>query len=184
MLGMVLALVLVVASCSSSSNNSESSGSSADTLTLVTPDTGITWSLDNGFGGYEQANNLHATLVKKPYVDSPQGKGVQQQDVYKYDPYLADSYTVSDDGLTYTFKLKEAKSAAGNTLSADDVIWSFERKFATPTSVVPGVMAPSITDPASQVKKVDDRTVSFNLTIRTRSSGRPTIRTMDSAPMR
>ena len=160
---LLLAVVLFVASCSSSSNNQGSSGDSSDTLTLVTPDTGITWSLDNGFGGYEQANNLHATLVKKPYVDSPQGKGVLQQDVYKYEPYLADGYTVSDDGLTYTFTLKDAKSVAGNTLSADDVIWSFERKFATPTSVVPGVMAPSITDPASQIKKIDDRTVSFTL---------------------
>lgn len=157
------ALILLIASCSSSSNNSGESGADGETLTLVTPDTGITWSLDNGFGGYEQANNLHATLVRKPYSDSPQGKGVQQQDVYTYDPYLAESYTVSDDGLTYTFKLKEAKSVAGNTLSADDVIWSFERKFASPKSVVPGVMAPSITDPASQIKKIDDRTVSFTL---------------------
>ncbi|ORM34073.1 ABC transporter substrate-binding protein [Williamsia sp. 1135] len=157
------ALILMIASCSSSSNNSGGSGGDGETLTLVTPDTGITWSLDNGFGGYEQANNLHATLVRKPYSDSPQGKGVQQQDVYTYDPYLAESYTTSEDGLTYTFKLKEAKSAAGNTLSADDVIWSFDRKFASPKSVVPGVMAPSITDPASQIKKIDDRTVSFTL---------------------
>jgi|GEM_PF-555640 len=162
-LAALTALTLVITSCTSSSNNSGGSTTAGETLTLVTPDTGITWSLDNGFGGYEQANNLHATLVRKPYTDSSLGNGVQQQDVYTYEPYLAESYDVSEDGLTYTFTLKEAKSAAGNTLSADDVIWSFDRKFASPRSVVPGVMNPSITDPTSQIKKIDDRTVSFTL---------------------
>ncbi|MGF6176566.1 ABC transporter substrate-binding protein [Ensifer sp. 4252] len=41
---------------------------------------------------------------------------------------LADSWTVSDDGLTYTFKLKSGlKFASGNPVTAADVAWSFER---------------------------------------------------------
>ena len=41
---------------------------------------------------------------------------------------LADSWTVSDDGLTYTFKLKPGlKFASGNPITADDVAFSFER---------------------------------------------------------
>lgn len=41
---------------------------------------------------------------------------------------LADSWTVSDDGLTYTFKLKSGlKFASGNPITADDVAFSFER---------------------------------------------------------
>ncbi|MEK1868835.1 MAG: ABC transporter substrate-binding protein [Ensifer adhaerens] len=41
---------------------------------------------------------------------------------------LADSWTVSDDGLTYTFKLKPGlKFASGNPVTAEDVAWSFER---------------------------------------------------------
>jgi peptide/nickel transport system substrate-binding protein len=41
---------------------------------------------------------------------------------------LADSWTVSDDGLTYTFKLKPGlKFASGNPVMAEDVAWSFER---------------------------------------------------------
>lgn len=162
-LGAAVAALLVVTSCSSSANTSDTAAAGGSTLSIVAPDTGITWSLDNGFGGYEQANNLHATLLRKPYVDSAQGQGVQQQDTYTYEPYLATDYTVSDDGLTYTFTLSEAVSAAGNTLSADDVIWSFQRKFNSPRSVVPGVMAPSITDPDSQIVKIDDRTVSFTI---------------------
>ncbi|WP_416795854.1 ABC transporter substrate-binding protein [Ciceribacter azotifigens] len=41
---------------------------------------------------------------------------------------LADSWTISDDGLTYTFKLKPgAKFASGNPVTAEDVAFSFER---------------------------------------------------------
>ncbi|HEX2146754.1 MAG TPA: ABC transporter substrate-binding protein [Pseudorhizobium sp.] len=41
---------------------------------------------------------------------------------------LADSWTVSDDGLTYTFKLKSGLTfASGNPLTAEDVAFSFER---------------------------------------------------------
>lgn len=41
---------------------------------------------------------------------------------------LADSWTVSDNGLIYTFKLKPGlKFASGNPITADDVAFSFER---------------------------------------------------------
>lgn len=41
---------------------------------------------------------------------------------------IAESWTVSDDGLTYTFKLKPGlKFASGNPITADDVAYSFER---------------------------------------------------------
>jgi peptide/nickel transport system substrate-binding protein len=41
---------------------------------------------------------------------------------------LAESWTVSDDGLTYTFKLKPNLTfASGNPITAEDVAWSFER---------------------------------------------------------
>jgi peptide/nickel transport system substrate-binding protein len=41
---------------------------------------------------------------------------------------VAESWTVSDDGMTYTFKLKPGLIfASGNPITADDVAWSFER---------------------------------------------------------
>ncbi len=43
-------------------------------------------------------------------------------------PSLADSWTISDDGLTYTFKLHEGvKFSNGADLTADDVLYTFTR---------------------------------------------------------
>lgn len=42
-------------------------------------------------------------------------------------PGLAESYEVSDDGLRYTFTVREAKFHDGTALSAQDVVWSLNR---------------------------------------------------------
>lgn len=54
--------------------------------------------------------------------------------LYAYDengqlvPELADSYELSEDGLTYTFKMKEGlKWSDGETLDAEDVVYSWNR---------------------------------------------------------
>jgi peptide/nickel transport system substrate-binding protein len=130
-------------------------------LRILTPDTGLIWARDNGGGGQEAANNIQATLLRKPYVKDASG-GFGRQDVTKFEGYLAEGYTVSDDGLTYTFKLRDAISNAGNHLTADDVIWSFQRKFNSPRSSSPGIIKPQITS-IDQFTKIDDHTVSIKV---------------------
>ena len=52
----------------------------------------------------------------------------QLTDAGKVEPLLADSYTVSADGLTYTFKLKQGVTFhSGKALTSDDVKASIER---------------------------------------------------------
>ena len=77
---------------------------------------------------------------------------------------LADSWTVSDDGLTYTFKLKPNLSfASGNPVTAEDVAWSFERAVKlnkTPAFIIQqfGLTADNVTEKA---KAVDPTTFQF-----------------------
>ena len=45
----------------------------------------------------------------------------------KLEPGLAESWTMSDDGLTYTFKIRDAKFSDGSPLTADDAAYTLTR---------------------------------------------------------
>ncbi len=112
------------------------SGVPNTTLVVVTPDQASNVVRDYGYtagtDNQDVTNNLHAQLLRKPYVKDG---NAENQDLYTFDPYLCESYETSPDGLTFTFHLKQGvKSQQGNELTADDVLWSFERKFATPAA--------------------------------------------------
>ncbi len=49
-------------------------------------------------------------------------------------PSLAESWDISDDGAVYTFHLRDALFNNGETVTADDVKWSFERVLAPETA--------------------------------------------------
>lgn len=74
-------------------------------------------------------------------------------------PRLATAWTVSEDGLTYTFTLNgDAVFSDGSNVEADDVVFSFNR--------LKNVKAqPSfLTDPIASVTAVDAQTVAITLT--------------------
>jgi PGF-CTERM protein len=74
-------------------------------------------------------------------------------------PLLAESYTVSDDGLVWTFKLRKGVTFHnGNPLTADDVVYSIERVIKMNQD--PAWM---IADFVDKVEKVDDYTVKIYL---------------------
>ncbi len=65
----------------------------------------------------EVTGNTYSKLVSIDITDTSKVKGD-----------LADSWTTSEDGLTYTFKLKQGlKFASGNPVTAEDVAFSIER---------------------------------------------------------
>ncbi len=79
---------------------------------------------------------------------------------------VADSWSVSDDGLTYTFKLKSGlKFASGNPITADDVAFSVERLIKMDKS--PAFLFTHSASPATNVtdkaKAIDAST--FSLTV-------------------
>lgn len=80
---------------------------------IITMDPGEAFELSTA----EMTSNTYDLLVRLDPTDTSKVKGD-----------LAESWTVSDDGLTYTFKLKSGmKFASGNPITAEDVAWSFER---------------------------------------------------------
>ncbi|MCF1493214.1 ABC transporter substrate-binding protein [Agrobacterium vitis] len=65
----------------------------------------------------EVTGNTYDTLVKLNIADTS-----------TVAPGIAESWSASEDGLTYTFKIKSGiKFASGNPITAEDVAYSFER---------------------------------------------------------
>ena len=74
-------------------------------------------------------------------------------------PDLAKSYTISDDGLTYTFTLKDnIYFQDGTKLTADDVVFTIQE------AQDPNLKSPRETNWSGvTVTKIDDKTISFTL---------------------
>jgi len=92
------------------------------------------------------------------------------------EPALAESWTVSDDGKTYTFKLRQNVQWQSNnlftptrTMNADDVMFTFERMMNKdhPYYSVSGgnyiTFNAKLADIIDRIEKIDDYTVAFTL---------------------
>jgi peptide/nickel transport system substrate-binding protein len=100
----------------------------------------------NDYASSTSLANLYDTLV------FPNAKGL-------VDPWLAESWEVSDDGKTYTFKLRQGvKFHDGDELKASDVVYSFNR-LKTIGEGYGYLVTPGVED----VSAVDDYTVQFKL---------------------
>lgn len=96
--------------------------------------------------GIHVHNNMYEQLVR---YDAKNDKVV---------PLLADSYTVSDDGLTWTFKIHEGvKFQNGDPMTAEDVKYSIDRTIAL------GAGASYIWSAVDSIEVTDPTTVVFKL---------------------
>ncbi len=118
---------------------------------IITMDPGEAFELSTA----EVTSNTYSLLVRLDMSDTSKIKGD-----------LADSWTVSDDGLTYTFKLKSGlKFASGNPITAEDVAWSFERAVKldkSPAFIITqfGITGDNVTEKA---KATDENTFVFTV---------------------
>jgi len=90
-------------------------------------------------------NNMNAFLVRS-------------LDGVTLEPDLAESWEISDDGLVYTFHLRDAKFSDGTAVTAGDVVFSLTRLRDDPESVQ-GAMYQIM----KSVEAVDDKTVAITL---------------------
>ncbi|MFT4246889.1 MAG: ABC transporter substrate-binding protein [Pseudomonas sp.] len=164
--GTVLASALAgLSACGVSGTGSSGSKVTSLVETIAATPNGLAFDgpTPGGYEGFSFVALTGAGLIRNPYVQDKSDPNVLTQDLYKWEGVLADRYEVSPDGLVYTFHLKQGvKSSKGNELTADDVIWSYERKWNS-TSIDPAISYPALTDPAKQLKKIDKYTISFTL---------------------
>lgn len=91
-------------------------------------------------------NNMYEQLVRYDAIEK------------KVVPLLATEYSVSEDGLTWTFKLREGvKFHDGSDFTAEAVKFSIDRTIRLAAG------ASYIWDPVEQINVVDDHTVEFKL---------------------
>jgi peptide/nickel transport system substrate-binding protein len=165
------ALLMLFTACGGSSKSGSPSSSSttaaSTTLVIASPALPTVFARDaaggTGYENLEYAVNTQSSLIQQKIIPDPANKALLLQDQYNFQGELATSWDISPDGLTYTFHLKQGvKSAAGDPFTADDVVWSWTRKFHSGST--PNTQNPVITDPTTQIKKIDDFTVSFSVT--------------------
>ncbi|HEX2915086.1 MAG TPA: ABC transporter substrate-binding protein [Chloroflexia bacterium] len=95
------------------------SGTTGGTLVVGTVFT------SKGFDPAREYTQTAFTVFHSVYQTLVTNKG---GDVTKVVPDLADSWTISPDGKSYTFKLKSGlKFVSGNPVTADDVVFSYNR---------------------------------------------------------
>jgi peptide/nickel transport system substrate-binding protein len=132
-----IAAALALVACGSTSKPAGESGASASTATKATASTApLTVDISTPPASLDPAavcsiedlgllSNLYVTLVK---TGTQEKDGVEQEDLSKIEPYLAQSWKATDGGRVYTFKLNpDAKFPSGAPTDAAAVKFSFER---------------------------------------------------------
>lgn len=162
-LSTMLVATTVLTGCGKKYSN-QSAKKSTNTLTIgFTSDFG-TLDVQKTTDSYTVPLNIFDRLVETETV-----KGKPQQV-----PGLAESWKVSDDGLVYTFKLRKGvKFQNGETLKADDVLYTFDRMLDPKTKALNTDFLDMIAgaddrmngkaDSTSGLKVIDDYTIQITL---------------------
>jgi peptide/nickel transport system substrate-binding protein len=114
------------------------------------------------FTSNEMIQTLYDRLVEYEVVDGPDGN--RYADPTKFKGMLAESYGVSDDGLTWTFNLRKGvKFSSGNELTAADVEYSLDRPLKMGVGILNTMLGlAGITDP-EQTTVLDPYTFQIKL---------------------
>ncbi|MFQ6001660.1 MAG: ABC transporter substrate-binding protein, partial [Anaerolineae bacterium] len=113
------------------------------------------------FGYYATANFYEPLLLQ---VLEPGAEEGVLEGTLEYGPGLAESMTMSPDGLVATFKIREgAKFANGDPITAHSFKHTFDRAITAPRSYIPLLVQFMGFDSADDVVVVDDYTLEIHL---------------------
>jgi len=148
--------------------SSDAGSVSTDQLIVAWPDDADSLDPQNSsysFQDWDLNCNLYETLVSPKFVSN--GAGVMVWDGLELAPELADSYTTKGDTATFHLSKTRKFYPSGNPLTADDVIYSFQRLFDLKQQ---SSLNTADIYSMDQIKKVDDHTVEMKFTD---SGGKP-----------
>ena len=113
-----------------------------------------------GIGSSQPVNgvalNCYDRLVRFKTVPLPDGKG-KTFTLNELEPELAESWQEASDGMSVTFKLRDAKFHSGRAVTAKDVKWSLDRAVSIGGFASTQMAAGSMEKP-EQFVAVDDKT--------------------------
>jgi len=146
----------------------------AKTLVIAAPGTPLSLDVENSLslGTIDTVGAFYDYLIEFDTIPDPQNPGALRENIkanpkapggYNLRGKLAESWESSPDGKVARFQLRKGvKSVHGNPLTAEDVKYTFDRKFEVKGAgaFMTGVMGMSSKD---QVKVEGPYTVSFNL---------------------
>ena len=172
----ILLCVCMIAGCSSagSSTSPETNSPVVETTDTVEPDADSDSSSDTVEGEYSDDYYTVTMTASFPlYTDPATATSAIEYIAIAnlYDPlvmislegeatpHVAESWEISDDGMTYTFHIRnDIKFHDGTDLNADDVVYSMERLLTMGQG-----LSYLFSDYVDSVQKVDDYTVQFNM---------------------
>lgn len=178
MLVLMLIITIFVSACSkdsSTTDGSHSKGGSGGEKTLIFGRGADSIQLDpskvtDGESIYV-TNQIYDTLVR------------YEEESTEVRPALAEEWNVSDDGLTWTFKLREdVKFHDGNDFTAEDVVYNFERWASSSEFIYYGYMFGATDDNLKGIIENVEATDDYEVQITLSEPNAPFIYTLAMPP--
>lgn len=147
-------LALVVAACGGSSDDGGSGDAGVGdrpqttTLRVAHPQEPPNWDYIQGA----------ATAIRALLVHNVVEPLIEKMEDGSFEPLLAESFEVSDDGLVYVFRLREAQFHDGSAMTSEDVVASLELNRNSPN----GGMSVAF-EAVETIVATDERTVTVTL---------------------
>ena len=130
-------LALVLAACGADVSSPSADGTPAgDSNGTSAGDSSVTVAVSSLAGAGQDNMSVVSGRGLKPYFDEIFDFVIIQDQSGALVPGLAEEWSVSEDGLTWTFQIREGvKFHNGDTLTPEDVAWSWNRLMFDPQSV-------------------------------------------------
>lgn len=145
---LAICAALILAACGGKPGAQSVPQPSRDSVTIAHPQEPSDWNyLRND-----------STIIRNLLVLNVVEPLLEKQKDGTFTPLLAESYQASNDGLVYTFKIRDAVFHTGARLTADDVVYSLQQSKAASVQDVSGPF-----EAVRQISKTDARAVAVTL---------------------